>query len=267
MTSLKVMTTRKLKEMKKAGNRIAVLTAYDYPTAKILDAAGVDVILVGDSLGNAVLGYENTLPVTMEEMIHHTKAVVRGVKSSMVVADMPFMSYQLSEEEMLKNASRFIKEAGADAVKVEGDAYLDRIKKIIDAGIPVMGHIGFTPQSVKQIGGYRVQGRSENEKKELLGSAKKLEKAGVFSLVLEMVPEDTAKNITESISIPTIGCGAGRYCDGQVLVYHDLVGLTNGDMPKFAKKYIDLNKDITKAVSSYMKDVKAGSFPAKKQTY
>jgi len=261
------VTTHILKDMKRRGDKIVVLTAYDHPTARMLDESGVDIILVGDSLANVVLGYENTLPVTMDEMLHHVKAVARGATSSMVVADMPFMSYQLSYDEMLKNAFRFIKEGGAEAVKVEGDVYLDSIKRIVEAGIPVMGHIGFTPQSVNRLGGYRVQGRTTEEQKALIGSAKKLEDAGVFSIVLEMVPEEVAKRITESTSVPTIGCGAGRFCDGQVLVFHDMVGMSGEKVPKFVKKYLDLNKEIKNAVSSYKKDVKEGRFPAKQQVY
>lgn len=253
--------------MKSAGKKIAVLTSYDYPTAKLLDESGMDIILVGDSLGNSALGYENTIPVTMEEMLHHVKAVVRGVSKAMVVADMPFMSYQLSPEQALLNASRFIKEGGANGVKVEGSVYLDSIKKIIDAGIPVMGHLGFTPQAVNQLGGYRVQGRTADEAKAILEGAKKLEKAGVFSLVLEMVPADTAKKVTDAVSIPVIGCGAGPHCDGQVLVINDILGLSVDVMPKFAKKYADIHGEIKKAVSNYISDVRGGRFPGSEHSY
>lgn len=263
----KKVTTFKLKAMKKSGDKITMLTAYDYPTAKIIDAAGVDVVLVGDSLGNVVLGYENTLPVTMDEMLHHTRAVIRGVTNAMVVSDMPFMSYQLSDQEAFRSASRFVKEAGADAVKIEGDIYLERIRMIIDAGIPVMGHVGFTPQLINQLGGYRVQGRTPDEGKYILDAAQKLEKAGVMSLVLEMIPEELAKKITESVKVPTIGIGAGRYCDGQVLVLHDMIGLYDKKPPKYVKKYLDLTSDINRAVSSYIKEVKAGIFPGEEQSF
>lgn len=254
-------TTHSLKEMKSAGKKIAVLTAYDHPTAKLLDEAGIDIILVGDSLGNTVLGYENTIPVTMDEMLCYTKAVTRAVKNAMVIGDMPFMSYQLNPEQALSNASRFVKEGGANGVKIEGDRYIDAIKKIISAGIPVMGHLGFTPQHVNQIGGYRVQGRSKDDAKAILESAITLERTGVFSLVLEMVPAALAKEISGKLSIPVIGCGAGPYCDGQVLVINDILGLSMNGMPKFAKKYADLNAEMKKAVSGYISDVRGGHFP------
>ncbi len=254
--------------MKSAKKKIAMLTAHDYPTARLLDESGIDIILVGDSLGNSVLGYENTIPVTMDEMLHHTKAVTRGVKKAMVVGDMPFMSYQLSPEQALLNASRFIKEGGANGVKVEGSVYLDSIKKIIDAGIPVMGHLGFTPQAVNQLGGYRVQGRTAAEGSKILAAAKALEKAGVFAIVIEMVPPDLSKKISQALDIPTISCGGGPGCDGQVLVLNDLLGLTEESCtPKFVKKYANLNKEIRSAVSAYISDVKSGKFPGKENTY
>jgi 3-methyl-2-oxobutanoate hydroxymethyltransferase len=262
-----MITTSTLREMKATLKKITVLTAYDSVTAGILAGAGIDIILVGDSLGNAVLGYDNTIPVTMEEMLHHTKAVVRGAQGAFVVADMPFMSYQVSPEEALRNASRFIKEAGANAVKLESVKYLDAIKKIVDAGIPVMGHIGFTPQSVNQLGGYRVQGRGLMDVKELVDNAKALENAGAFSLVLEMVPAGTGEKVSRSVSIPVIGCGAGPYCDGQVLVINDVIGLSGDDMPKFAKKYADVAAVIRQAVLNYSKEVKSGAFPGKENSF
>jgi 3-methyl-2-oxobutanoate hydroxymethyltransferase len=253
--------------MKSAGKKIAVLTSYDYPTAKLLDESGVDIIHVGDSVGNVVLGYENTIPVTMEEMLHHVKAVTRAVSNAMVIADMPFMSYQLNPEQALLNASRFIKEGGANAVKIEGDIYIGSIRSIVEAGIPVMWHLGFTPQLVNQLGGYRVQGRSADEAKAILEGAKSLEKAGVFSLVLEMIPAAIAKQISESVSIPVIGCGAGPNCDWQVLVINDILGLSVRGMPKFAKKYADLHSETKKAVGNYVSDVRGGSFPGTEHSF
>jgi 3-methyl-2-oxobutanoate hydroxymethyltransferase len=218
-------------------------------------------------VGNVVLGYDNTIPVTMDEMLHHTKAVTRAVKNAMVIVDMPFMSYQLNPEHALLNASRFIKEGGANGVKIEGDVYLDSIRKIIEAGIPVMGHLGFTPQLVNQLGGYRVQGRSANDAKAMIEAAKKLEKAGVFCIVLEMVPAHLAKKISETLSIPVIGIGAGKNCDGQVLVTNDILGLSVKGMPKFAKKYADLYGETKKAVANYISDVKGGRFPGSEHSF
>lgn len=259
-------TTRSLLEMKAAGKKITMLTAYDCPTAQILDEAGIDIILVGDSLGDNILGYENTVPVTMEDMLHHTKAVVRGAGTSMVIADMPFMSYQVDPKSALLNASRFIKEAGAQGIKLEGSAYIDAIKKIVEAGIPVMGHIGFTPQSVNQLGGYRVQGRTVLEVKALIDEAKELEKAGVFSIVLEMVPAEVGEKVSKSVQVPVIGCGAGPDCDGQVLVISDILGMSEG-MPKFAKKFADLRAETKRAVANYISDVKGGRFPGKEHSF
>ena len=261
------MTTARLRQLKRAGRNIVMLTAYDWPTAKMLDECGVDIILVGDSLGNVVLGYENTLPVTMDEMIMHSKAVRRGVGNAMLVIDMPFMSYQVNPEEALLNASRFVKEAGAQAVKIEGDAYIDSIKAIIKAGIPVMGHLGFTPQLLNQIGGYAVKGSSKSEARALIEAAKALEKAGVFALVLEMVPSALAKKISSILKRPVIGIGAGPFCDGQVLVTHDLVGLYPGHVPRFVKQYADLGKAFKEAISTFVWDVHSGKFPAKEQSY
>jgi 3-methyl-2-oxobutanoate hydroxymethyltransferase len=263
-----MITTHSLKEMKSAKKKISMLTAYDYPIAKLLDEAGIEIVLVGDSLGNSVLGYENTLPVTMDEMLHHTKAVRRGVEKAMVIGDMPFMSYQLNPEQALFNASRFVKEAGANGVKLEGSAYLDQIRKIVEAGIPVMGHLGFTPQSVNQLGGYRVQGRTSVESKKIIADAKALEKAGVFAIVIEMVPPEVSRKMSQALDIPVISCGGGAGCDGQVLVLNDLLGLTSGSCtPKFVKKYADLNKEIRSAVSAYITDVRSGKFPGKENTY
>jgi 3-methyl-2-oxobutanoate hydroxymethyltransferase len=260
-------TTHTLKEMKVSGKKITVLTAYDCPTARLLDESGVDIVLVGDSVGNVLLGYENTIPVTMDEMLHHTKAASRGVKNAMIIADMPFMSYQLSLESALYNASRFIKEAGAHGVKIEGDIYIDAIKKIIEAGIPVMGHLGLTPQLINQIGGYRVQGRNADEAKMIIEGAKKLEKAGCFSIVLEMVPSLLAQKVAKTLTIPVIGIGAGVDCDGQVLVTNDILGLSGKPVPRFVKKYADLYPEMKRAVSSFISDVKAGNFPGEEQSF
>lgn len=231
--------------------KITMLTAYDYPLARILDECGIDIILVGDSLGNVILGYENTLPVTMEDMIHHTRAVRRGVKRSLLIADLPYQSYD-EPKKALRNAQRLI-EAGAEGVKPEGIDYLDSIKEIIKVGIPVMGHLGFLPQKVKELGGYKVQ-RSPK----IIEEAKILEKAGVFAIVLEMVPDELAKEVTESVKVPTIGIGAGPYTDGQVLVTYDMLGLYPHP-PKFAKKYVDLEKEIKKAVGKFIDEVRSPS--------
>ncbi len=262
------VTVVTLTEKKKKGEPIVMITAYDYPSAQMVDEAGVDIILVGDSLGMVVLGYENTLPVTMEDMLRHTAAVVRGTKRAMVVGDMPFMSYQLSPEQALENAGRFIKEAGAHAVKLEGgEEVLDAIKKITSAGIPVMGHIGLTPQSIHRIGGYRVQGREKEQAEKLKKDAKLLEEAGCFSIVLEAVPMELAKEITQTLSIPTIGIGAGPHCDGQVLVYHDVLGIFQEFKPKFVKRYTNLREKIIEAISEYVDEVRKGKFPDESHSY
>jgi 3-methyl-2-oxobutanoate hydroxymethyltransferase len=245
------ITTQKIRNSKSENRKITMLTAYDYPFAKILDEAGIDIVLVGDSLGNVALGYSNTLPVTMEEMIIHTRAVAKAVKRAMVVADMPFGSFQKSSKEAVSNAIKLMK-AGAEAVKVEGSVYLDAIKEIIKAGIPVMGHVGFTPQSVNQLGGYRVQGKIKGEKLKIKNDAKRLETAGCFAVVLEMIPPDLAKGITKALKIPTIGIGAGKDCDGQVLVTNDLVGLSEW-MPSFASPRANVRKIIFKAVKDWMR--------------
>lgn len=263
------LTIPLLKAKKAAGEKIVAITAYDFPTARLADEAGLDLILVGDSLGMVVLGYENTIPVTMEEMLHHTRAVARAVKRAFLVADMPYFSFHLSLEETMKNAARFIKEAGAKAVKIEGASprRLEIIEALVEAEIPVMGHIGLTPQSLYRFGQYRLRGSDWEEAKRILQDARELEKRGCFSLVIECVPEEVAKIITEELSIPTIGIGAGRYCDGQILVFHDLVGLSDGHLPKFVKKYADLAKIIREALISYAREVAEGIYPDSEHAY
>lgn len=261
-----MVTVNDLAAWKAEGRRFAMLTAYDYPTARILDEAGIPVILVGDSLANVVLGHETTLPVTMEEMLHHTRAVVRGAGEALVVGDMPFLSYQASPEEAVRNAGRFLKEGGARAVKVEGPV-AELAEVLVSRGIPVMGHLGLTPQSVHALGGYRVQARGEEAAERLLADAKELERAGVFSLVLEAVPAEVARRVTGSISVPTIGIGAGPHCDGQVLVLHDLVGLSFGKPAKFVKRYVDLRSEMERAVRAFAAEVEAGTYPGEEHTY
>ena len=261
-------TTAKFLESKENKEKITVLTAYDYQMAKLVDEAGIDCILVGDSLGMVVLGYEDTLEVTMEDMIHHTRAVARGTKNAFVVADMPFMSYHISCEQAVKNAGRLVKEGRATGVKLEGGSeIIGKIEKIIDAKIPVMGHIGLTPQSVNLFGGFKVQGKSEEKAKEIIEDALLLEKAGVFAIVLEGIPEKLAKIITERLKVPTIGIGAGSDCDGQVLVINDMIGLNDGFVPKFAKQYKTLHEEITSGTKEYIKQVKSGDFPTKDHTF
>ncbi|MGA1865230.1 MAG: 3-methyl-2-oxobutanoate hydroxymethyltransferase [bacterium] len=263
------VTIPSLKEKKTKGEKITMLTAYDYPTARILDQAGIDILLVGDSLGMVMLGYPSTLPVTMEEMLHHTKAVSRGANEALVIGDMPFMSYNLGSFEAIKNAGRFIKEGGATAIKLEGcGQYMIEItRSIVNAGMAVMGHIGLTPQLIHQMGGFKVQGRDQDKAELLLAGAKKLEEAGVFSIVLEGIPGDLALRITNSLSIPTIGIGAGISCDGQVLVIHDLLGFTGKKPPKFVKQYANLYETITKSLESFKKEVQSGAFPSEDYTY
>ena len=248
--------------------KITCLTAYDYPTARLMDEAGVDVVLVGDSVAMVVLGYESTLPLTMEESLHHTKAVRRGVQRALVVADMPFGTYQGDVNEALKNAVRFVKEAGAEAVKVEGgERRLEVIARLTEAEIPVMGHVGLTPQSVNAMGGYRVQGKTERAAEQLLRDARAVEAAGAFSIVLEGIPRELAAEITKSVRIPTIGIGAGPNCDGQILVLHDLLGLTFQEPPKFARRYANVGEVISQAVHEYCADVQGGSFPSDAESY
>lgn len=257
------VTTTFFRKAKEEGRRITVLTAYDFPLARLIDAAGIDAILVGDSVGNVVLGYETTLPVTMDEMLHHTKAVVRGVKRAMVIADMPFLSYQVTREEAVRNAGRFLKEGGAQAVKLEGGQEVAAtVEAIVAAGIPVMGHIGLTPQAVHQLGGYRVQGKDAATAQKLLDDARALERAGVFAIVLECVPVPLARTITAAVGVPTIGIGAGPYCDGQVLVTHDLLGLYGGSVPRFVKQYANLHAQIADALARYRAEVVKGDFPS-----
>lgn len=263
------ITIPQLQAKKEKGDKIVALTAYDFPIAKIVDEAGIDLILVGDSLGMVVLGYENTIPVTMEEMIHHTKAVTRATKRAFVVGDMPYFSFHLSEEDTVFNASEFLKEAGARAVKIEGASRkrLKLIETLIEAEIPVMGHVGLTPQSIHHFGQFKVKGKEINEAKKIVTDALNLEKAGVFSVVLECIPMELARIITEELRIPTIGIGAGPYCDGQILVFHDLVGFSNGYLPKFVKKYVDLHEVLSGAVKGYIDDVKEGKFPDDSNSY
>ncbi len=248
--------------------KITCLTAYDYPTARLMDEGGVDVILVGDSVAMVVLGYDSTLPLTMEESLHHTKAVRRGVQRALVVADMPFGTYQGDVNEALKNAVRFVKEAGAEAVKVEGgERRLELIVRLTEAEIPVMGHVGLTPQSVNALGGYRVQGKTVDAAEQLLRDARAEEAAGAFAVVLEAVPRELAAQITRELRIPTIGIGAGPDCDGQILVIHDLLGLTFGQTPKFARQYANVGEMISKAARDYCEDVRGGTFPSDGESY
>lgn len=257
------VTTAFFREARATGRPITMLTAYDYPMARLVDAAGIDAILVGDSLGNVVLGYTSTIPVTMDDMIHHIKAVTRGVTRAMVVGDMPFLSYHLSLEESLKNAGRIIQEGGAQAVKLEGGQEVAPvIRAMVAAGIPVMGHLGLTPQAIHQMGGYKVQGKDEATARKLLDDARALEEVGVFSIVLECVPAALARLITQKLEVPTIGIGAGPHCSGQILVTHDLLGLFGGAGPKFVKRYVNLYQEIMKALQAYREEVQTGAFPA-----
>ncbi|NLL90437.1 MAG: 3-methyl-2-oxobutanoate hydroxymethyltransferase [Dehalococcoidales bacterium] len=261
-------TVIQLKAMKQKGEKIAMLTAYDYMTAKIVDNAGVPLILVGDSLGMVILGYESTIPVTMDEMIHHIKAVVRGSKNAMVIADLPFMSYHISKEQALTNAARIIQEGGAQAVKVEGGTSVaDKIREIVDCGIPVMSHIGLTPQSVNQLGGYKIQGKDLDTARKLLDDAKAIEQAGAFAVVLETVPAALAAFISQSIDIPTIGIGAGAGCDGQVQVISDILGLFTDFVPKHTKQYAQVAEVMSGAISDYYNEVKSGAFPTEAQSF
>jgi len=253
---------------KREHKKIVMLTAYDYPFAQIVDEAGVDAILVGDSVGMVVQGLDNTLPVTMDEMIYHTKMVSRAVKNAMIIGDMPFLSYQTGIEDAIKNAGRFLKEAGASAVKMEGGTEIaEHIRALTKSDIPVMAHIGLTPQSIHRMGGYRVQGRTEEAAKRLIDEAHIVEEAGAFSLLLEAIPMDLARRITEELQIPTIGIGAGPYCDGQVLVLHDIIGLFERFVPKFVKQYANLRGEVLKAIKNYKNDVETGKFPSEEQSF
>ena len=264
----KKITTMSFREKKAHGEQITMLTAYDYGTAAVIDRAQIDSILVGDSLGMVVLGYENTLPVTMDDMIHHCKAVSRGVNYALLIGDMPFMSYQISIDEAVRNAGRFLQEGGMDAVKLEGGRERsETIQAIVGAGIPVMGHLGLTPQSVHQLGGFRAQGKSAKDARRLFEDAQILQEAGCFSLVLESIPARLGKLVSRQLEIPTIGIGAGPDCDGQVLVTHDLLGLFDRFTPRFVKKYSDLHLEMTRAFEAYIHDVEAGEFPTQRHSF
>jgi len=259
----KKITIPDILKMKQDGIPIAMLTAYDYPLAHILDTAGVDIILVGDSVGNVVLGYESTVPVTMEEMIHHTKSVKKGITHALLAADMPFMSFNISREQTIVNAGRLVKDAGADAVKIEGagEPVLDMIRAVVGAGIPVMGHIGLTPQTATMLGGLKVQGKTAQAAQQILQQAIALEQAGCFSIVFECIPDVLAEHITHVLKIPSIGIGAGIGCDGQVLVTHDMLGITERFVPKFVKQYAQISKDMREAAECYIADVRGKKFP------
>ena len=266
--SRKKVTIAELKQKKDQGKKITMMTAYDYPTANFVDQAGIDTILVGDSLGMVVLGYDSTVPVTMDEMIHHCKAVSRGVKSSFIIGDMPFMSYQISATQAVENAGRFMKEAACDSVKLEGGSDMaSMVEAIVRAGIPVCAHIGLTPQTATMLSGFRVQGKDAEGAKKLLKSAKDLEDAGAFMIVFECIPDFLASRITGELSIPTIGIGAGKDCDGQVLVYHDLVGLFEKFTPKFVKQYVNLAPVIKEALIQFKAEVENGTFPGPEHSF
>lgn len=262
------ITVPHILKMKQRGEKITCLTAYDYSFARILDEAGVEMLLVGDSLGCVIQGGTNTLAVTMDEMIYHTRAVVRGRKRALVIGDMPFMSYQVSREQARQNAGRFFQEAGAEAIKLEGGvAVRDSIHAIVTAGMPVMGHIGLTPQSVHQFGGYKIQGREQHRREAVLRDALAVEEAGAFAVVLEGMPLDLAQEITERLTIPTIGIGAGIHCDGQVLVIHDMLGLFDGFTPKFVKQFADIKSAVSGAVKEFIGEVKEKTFPAEEHSF
>jgi 3-methyl-2-oxobutanoate hydroxymethyltransferase len=261
------VTVRDIRAFKHRGERFAMLTAYDTPSARLLDEAGIPAILVGDSLAEVVLGYETTLPVTMEQMLHHTAAAARGVANSLVIADMPFMSYQASNDEGMRNAGRFLKETGAGAVKIEGGArVVDLVARLSDAGIPVMGHLGLTPQSVQQMG-LRVQGRDTEDAQRIVQDAKSLEAAGAFAIVLETVPSALAEDVTASVAIPTIGIGAGPHCDGQVLVWHDFLGIATARSPKFLKRYASVGDVVKEAAGRFAREVREGTYPGPEHSY
>ena len=262
------ITTTTLLEKKQKGEAITALTAYDYATARLVDEAGIDVILVGDSLAQVVLGYDNTLPVTVDEMLHHTRAVRRAVKRALLVADMPYGAYHVDSGEALRNAARFLKESGAEAVKVEGgEKRVDLVHRLIDAEVPVMGHIGLTPQSVHAMGGYKVQGKSLKAIEQLMRDATALDEAGVFSIVLEGIPREVAAMLTAEVEVPTIGIGAGPECSGQILVFHDLVGLTFTPPAKFVRRYADVSSVMQGAIEAFKADVEAGGYPSDGESY
>lgn len=262
------VTIPKLWEMKKQGEKIACLTAYDWIVASLLDAAGIDLVLVGDSGAMVYAGHETTLPITMDQMVYHAQVVCRGVERALVIADMPFLSFQVSPEEALRNAGRFLKEGGVEGVKIEGgEVMAETVSRLVKAGIPVMGHLGLTPQSIRVFGGYRVRGKETDEARELKRDAKILEEAGVFAIVLEKIPAGLAREITRSISVPTIGIGAGPDCDGQILVTHDMLGLFEAFKPKFVRRYAEVARIIREAVGKYADDVKRGEYPSKEESY
>ncbi len=266
--AVKRKTVLDIRGMKQTGDKIAVLTAYDYPFARLMDNEGIDVILVGDSAGSVVAGYDTTLPVTMEEMLYHTRAVARAAEQALIVADMPFLSYQIDLRDARLNAGRLVKEGGAHAVKLEGGEHVAAtIRAIVDMDIPVMGHVGLTPQSVHRMGGFKVQGRDEAQAQQILADAKAVEEAGAFAVVLEGIPASLAKQVTEALSIPTIGIGAGVDCDGQVLVIHDILGLFEKYSPKFVKKFADVSGAIRGGISDYIREVKGGSFPGDEHSF
>lgn len=267
-TEVKKVTTHTLQRMKINGEKISMITAYDYSFAKIFDAAGIDVILVGDSASNVMAGHETTLPITLDQMIYHASSVIRGINHCFVVVDLPFGAYQSNSKEALASAIRIMKETGAHAVKVEGgEEILESVKRILAAGVPVMGHLGLTPQSIYKFGTYTVRAREDAEAEKLKKDARLLEEAGCFGLVLEKIPALLAKEVSESLQIPTIGIGAGRYCDGQVLVMHDLLGINTEFNPRFLRRYLDLHQQTTQAIQQYIHDVKARDFPSENEQY
>ena len=263
------LSVHDLRKMKEQGERIAVLTAYDYLFARMLDRAGIEVVLVGDSLANVVLGLDSTVPVTLDDMIHHGRAVVRGIERAIVVVDLPFMTYQVSKEDAIRNAARVVQETGAKAVKLEGggDTVVQTVKALTDVGIPVMGHLGFTPQSENMLGGHRVQGRGEGAKDQMIQQAMQLEEAGAFAIVLELVPGEVARAVTNAVRIPTIGIGAGAGCDGQVLVLPDMLGMNQDFQPRFLRKFAELGATVEGAVGEYIEAVKSGEYPQAEHTF
>jgi 3-methyl-2-oxobutanoate hydroxymethyltransferase len=267
-SEIKRITTHTLQEMKQKGEKIACLTSYDFSMAKIVDGAGVELILVGDSASNVMAGYETTLPITVNDMIYHAQAVVKGVKRALVVVDLPFGSYQGNSEEALRSAIRIMKESGGHAVKLEGGIEVkESITRILSAGIPVMGHLGLTPQSIYKFGTYAVRAKEEDEANQLIENAKMLDEVGCFGMVLEKIPAELAKRVTETVTIPTIGIGAGNHCDGQILVVHDMLGINKDFSPRFLRRYADLHTIMTEAVMNYTKDVKSSNFPNEKESY
>lgn len=267
-SEIKRVTTESLRKMKFAKEKISMLTAYDYSIAKMVDAGGVDAVLVGDSASNVMAGHETTLPITLDQMIYHAQSVVRGVSRALVIVDLPFGTYQSDPQRALDSAVRIMKESGAHAIKLEGGFEIaESIKRIVNAGIPVIGHLGLTPQSIYQFGTYKVRAKEEAEAQKLISDAKLLEELGCFSVVLEKIPASLAKQVTESITIPTIGIGAGPDCDGQVLVFHDMVGMNKGFSPKFLRRYLDLFDEVAGAVGQYVKDVKSQNFPNQEESY